>query len=388
MGTFEQDYHSHFATFLAHSLGLAQPPRFESLNVNLGAFDEVVETELLDATKRLLAEADSWPQSPEPVVGLRRLNPAIEAALEELDTKGFRPFVADHFNIKSIDLDKIASADDFIFVKINHGFWEQICALYSDQVDPKRMRITDLARYRPMYVDSRFVAPLACLIKRTSRCAEGILSFQNSTFGFSLGNGTFDHQEIMRSFHKQRPRAQRVSSGAAVGAVGFFNALFPGTRLHVHDGCFPKMGLETGLLRDAIDVCDQTADCVIFVVPPHLHDIRLSQSSLPQEVLCVSGTIVHQSWIATLYAVSLPILRRLAGGDNLLVFTQSGVFSALLGLFLADAKTTLGPRAGRLSFFDLGQVLDVANPVVSGPWLRRVGAVGDKLFECDMPDVG
>jgi hypothetical protein len=66
-----------------------------------------------------------------------------------------------------------------------------------------------------------------------------------------------------------------------------------------------------------------------------------------------------------------------------LVITQSAVFSALLGLFLADAKRRLLPAASRLAYFDLGQVLDIATPEVGGHWVRTHAQGDASLFRTD-----
>jgi hypothetical protein len=60
--------------------------------------------------------------------------------------------------------------------------------------------------------------------------------------------------------------------------------------------------------------------------------------------------------------------------------TQSAVFSALLGLFLADARRRLPLPGTVLRYFDLGQALDVAAPNAGGPWVRRNLVRDSSLF--------
>ena len=65
------------------------------------------------------------------------------------------------------------------------------------------------------------------------------------------------------------------------------------------------------------------------------------------------------------------MLARLAGDGRVLVITQSAVFAALLGFFLADARRRLPLPGTCLRYFDLGQALDVAAPETGGVWVRH-----------------
>jgi hypothetical protein len=70
----------------------------------------------------------------------------------------------------------------------------------------------------------------------------------------------------------------------------------------------------------------------------------------------------------------------LAADGRVLVITQSAVFSALLGFFLAHARRQLPLPGTVLRYFDLGQTLDVAAPESGGMWVRRNQAVDNSLF--------
>ena len=103
-------------------------------------------------------------------------------------------------------------------------------------------------------------------------------------------------------------------------------------------------------------------DQVIFVVPPHLRDIRLNiPAAQDQKIIHISRTIVQESWIATLHATASRILTPMLAGRRVLVISQCGPFTVLLGLFLAQAADELGLNPGQLAYFDLGQVTDFAN---------------------------
>lgn len=170
-----------------------------------------------------------------------------------------------------------------------------------------------------------------------------------------------------------------VVLGASVGVIAFMLSVFGDRRFHFSDGCFPKRGLVNGELRDVLDEFSRGIDQIVFVVPPHLRGIELSVSDAPHTHLYISGSQVHETWPPSLYSTAGPILQRLAEGQRVLVLTQSAVFSALLGLLLAEMKHAMA-SPGQLLFLDLGQVLDIAVPSAGGPWAARLAGGDFGLF--------
>ena len=171
----------------------------------------------------------------------------------------------------------------------------------------------------------------------------------------------------------------QIVLGASIGVKACFDSLFGQRRLAFCDGSFPKHGLKTGLLRECLHLFAAEADRVIFVIPPHLKGIRIAGTNVLHEHIFISGSMVHESWIASLYFTVGQILQRVAVEGRVLVITQSAVFSALLGLFLKSAKDAVVPR-GTIYFFDLGQVTDIANPLGGGYWVKNHAPADQTLF--------
>ncbi|MGJ8609954.1 MAG: hypothetical protein ACSHWY_02595 [Octadecabacter sp.] len=306
---------------------------------------------------------------------------SVQTSVAEYDDLGFQRFVELHLSVKPMETLSTNATADFIYAKINHGFWEQLYTIFSDEIDPMRMRVKNREPHAGRYVDSGFIAPLTHLISETGHECGGKICFSPLYFGLSLGNGMMSHQDTLRHFEKQNNFQKRVNSGAAIGLVSFMNHVFPGKTIHADDGCFPKLGLSNKFLDHVLKEKLKAADRVIFAVPGHLDGIRLTVSDLPQDHILLSGTHVHEAWLGTLYRCARRILGSIWDGENVLVVTQSGVFSALLGLFLPLAKKRLNLDNQRLFFFDLGQVTDIANPESSGPWVKNHAPKRNDLFK-------
>jgi hypothetical protein len=229
-------------------------------------------------------------------------------------------------------------------------------------------------------VETGFLDALAMAIGRVTAADGSTLRFQNLQFGVSLASGTHDHPEVLRGFAARALEQKKIVMGAAIGLAAWWQTLFPGLRPAFSDGSFPKRGLATGTLRTTLAWAAARSDLVVFVVPPHLAAVRLADVTTPQETLLVPQKTIHESWASCLEATAGQVLGRLAAHGRVLVITQSAVFSALLGLFLVDAKRRLLPPASRLAYFDRGQVLDGATPEVGGHWVRTHATGDASLF--------
>lgn len=308
-----------------------------------------------------------------------RLAAHLEAIAPLVTAESLPAFVADRLDIAAVpDFASLADAE-LGYVKINHGFWEQLYALFG-RPDAERMRIQDPARFRAQYVESGFLDALAVALGRVARPEAGRLRFPGMQLGVSLASGSHDHPELLARF-AERPAGRRsIVMGAAIGLVSWWETLFPGLQPAFCDGSFPKRGLATGALQAALEAAAARSERIVFVVPPHLATIRLAGVGIPQETVLVPPTTVHESWAACLAATAGHVLARLAADGRVLVITQSAVFSAVLGAFLLDARRRLLPADARLRFFDLGQALDVAAPAAGGPWARQQETGGRDLF--------
>jgi hypothetical protein len=270
---------------------------------------------------------------------------AVDAQHEAIDH-----FLSEKVEITSQKEFSPMAGCDLYYLKINHGYWEQLLALFCE---PSRvaMRIFDPSSFRSQYISSGFTDALDLAIRRAVSDDGSVIRFPHVHFGVSLSNGDFGHADVLADV-PSNAFLRQVVLGATIGLTAYFDSLFGQRRLSFCDGSFPKQGLKTGLLRECLHSFAAEADRVIFVIPPHLKGIRIAGTNVPHEHLFVSGSMVHESWIALLYFIVSQILQRVAVEERVLVITQSAVFSALLGLFLQSAKDAVVPQ-GNIYFFDL-----------------------------------
>lgn len=362
------------------------------------AFDDFVAEFLADALDRTPAESvaaatmDDWPAATARLVARsgprywqrRRDREAslaadLAAIAPSVTVESLRNFAAERFDVAPPPDFTALGDGDLGYVKINHGFWEQIYSIFAPP-DRERMRVTGPARFRYRYVESGFLDFLETVIGRMTRTEGGQLRFQNLHFGVSLENGTHTHAENLAGFASRPPRQQLVMIGAAIGLAAWWRTIAPGQRPDFCDGSFAKQGLTLGTLRTTLAWAAARSERIIFVVPPHLAGIRLADVATPQETCIVPPKTIHESWASCLDATARHVLGRLAADGRLLVITQSAVFSAALGLFLFDARRRLLPGDARLRFFDLGQALDIAAPAEGGLWAKRHARGDMRLF--------
>lgn len=309
----------------------------------------------------------------------QRLRESLATIAPQVTAATLPAFAASRIDIAPAPEFRAQGDADLCYVKINHGFWEQLYALFGER-HPDRMRIVDPRRFGVRYVASAFADALAAATTAIARPDGSRLHFAGVQLGTSLDNGTFDHDAVLAGFPGSDAAQQRIAIGAAIGLVAWWESLFPGLRPAFCDGSFPKRGLATGRLRETLAWAADRSARIVFVVPPHLARIRLADTVIPQESVLVPAKTVHESWVDCLHATAGHVLARLATDGQVLVITQSAVFSALLGFFLADARRRLPLPGTVLRYFDLGQALDVAAPETGGAWVRRSVAVDASLF--------
>jgi hypothetical protein len=367
-----------FATFVAAALD-ADAAREAALLAGSGAGSGA---DAVAATRRIVA-ASGAVAADRRRDREQRLAAALAATAPLVDGATLVDFAAGRIPVAAVPA--IPGRGDTCYVKINHGFWEHLYALFAPY-DAGRMRITDPSALRGMYVESGFLDALAAACRAWA--ADDPARAVRPLFGVSLVAGTRDHDEVLATFAAREADHRRVIMGAAIGLVSWWDAILPGPRPGFHDGSFPKRGLQSGALAAALGAAAADAARVVFVVPPHLSAVRLAGCAAAQETLTVPATAIHESWAACLHATVGHLLGRLAEEGSLVVITQSAVFSALLGLCLDDAKRALVGPGGRLRFFDLGQALDVAVPAAGGDWARRRAVQDDdgaRLFRLAEP---
>ena len=119
---------------------------------------------------------------------------------------------------------------------------------------------------------------------------------------------------------------------------------------------------------------------------PHLQGIQLnSEFKIPQTSIIISGTHIHEKWIASLYKIGSSLYANICNGKSITIITQSAVFSAVLCAFLREMIDRFKVNEDQtLHYYDLGQVLDIASPSAlrikqqQGIWGKIMNE--DKLF--------
>jgi hypothetical protein len=134
---------------------------------------------------------------------------------------------------------RVPESVDFFYLKINHGFWEQIYALFGSP-DPYRMRIKNPAELRSPYVYSGLLDALTHCFLCISRIGETRVEFPIH-LALSIVNGRMDHQTALRTYRSLPLEKQYIRRGAAIGMCGFFQTLFGNRQIFATDGCFPRM---------------------------------------------------------------------------------------------------------------------------------------------------
>lgn len=265
----------------------------------------------------------------------------------------------------------LPSLGDFVLTKVNHGFWEQLFLITHDGYNPHITRPTALRGYRAAYLDSYFLDAFMSLCRDQTSTNESCLAIDGMIFGVSFSSGDQWHEKLLATLHKLDAEKQRIVRGVYAGLSVFLSGFPTAHQACFYDGAYAKQFLLDGSLSGLLEEVSSKADHVVFVVPSHLSGIHFTNLPLDrQTVLHVSGRVVHQAWPVTLAGVANPILMRLAAGEQVAVVVQAAVFSALLPLYLLQAKKKLG-LTGRLSFLDLGQALDVLTPETGSIWIKR-----------------
>lgn len=265
----------------------------------------------------------------------------------------------------------LPNTGDFVLSKINHGFWEKIFSILHDGYLQKLMRPMSRQGIAEAHLNSRFLDAFFTLSRDKSHVQGANLEFKGLDLGISFSSGDIWHDELMSRASKLDEDTLRIIRGVKAGLSIFLSQFSSVARAHFCDGAFAKQGLRNGTLNELLESFTNQVDHLAFVVPGHLEGVRLAGLSLErQQVLYVSGKFVHQSWPLMLAGIARPILARLAAGEHVGIIIQAAVFSALLPIYLVQAKSALG-LPGRLTFLDLGQALDVVAPETGKTWIQK-----------------
>ncbi len=297
-------------------------------------------------------------------------DPHILSALTErviemgsLSDKALLEKVTQSFTFNELDLNRLPERGGTISVKINHGYWEYLtCTAFSDAGIPY---FRDL-KPRPLFDTCRFNGLLATALSRMSAGLQGAENGNFASPGRSLGV-SFNSGEGAVFDDLVLPLTP-TTKGAMIGALGFFNTLLPSRAYRFVDGSSAKNLFWRDELGSFFEKIRAVSDAIVFVVPSHLRKIKVSDWNGETVTVVIPDVHVHELWPAVLPYAAGRIADVLARHSRMTVIVQAAIMSVPLGVMI-DRMRQARPNA-TVSYFDLGQVLDVAAGP-GGPWSRR-----------------
>lgn len=259
----------------------------------------------------------------------------------------------DVFRVRKIDLMSTFDTDNYAWVKVNHGWWEQVTGHAFEASGTTPANVSRRPNYyeRTSTQDVIFAA-----LQRIAMPSDttGEINFINDhmVFAISFNAGNLWNDEITIPL----PPYMR---GAMLGAAPFFRAATGGIRFHVADGAAAKKLAYTNRLGDFCAALRVASDLVVFVVPDHLKSIGIVGFEGDEVHLILPSTKMHELWPVTMAYVAGEIARLLPSHKRVTVLLQAAAISfpiSVLIMYLARSN------AAKVRLYDLGQVLDLAEP--------------------------
>jgi hypothetical protein len=304
--------------------------------------------------------------------GLAREKPDLEAiradvmSLSPLSDEQLISHANDTFCLNKIDLMSTFHADSYAWVKINHQWWEQVSgyAFESSGVAPIRDRL-------PMHYErtsSQDVIFRSLQLMARPRHPAGRIDFvkNDMVFAISFNAGRLWNEEITA------PLPPHIR-GAMLGAAPFFRAATGGKRFSVADGAAAKKMACTNRLGDFCALVRAASDLVVFIVPDHLKTIGMVDFEGDETHIIVPSRTIHELWPVTLAYVAGEFAKLLSESQRVTVFVQATTISFPISLLIMHLVRR---KAARVRLYDLGQVLDLAEPVGhrTHGWARNLEA--------------
>jgi len=287
--------------------------------------------------------------------------------------------VEEKFKVIVKDLSTFELNLDYYYTKINHGYWE--CILKA-MLDPKehtgiRENINELEMHEA-YFSCLFTEKLTRDIVNSVTLSpiDNVMKFDptlNFAINFSAGN--IDIKTILENHENEMTRM------SAVSALAYFETLFPVQPIELYDGSMTKSLCQGEYLNEFIKKASSGAEAILFIVPSHLRNISLVNVDCETHVLTIPRFNVHQMWPAISFGCLGVLYDLLLKYDNIKIFSQCAVYSAMLTFLVKELKDRKFSGMGKtLHYFDLGRVLDVAD--LEGcawqPWTKSIQ--NDKSF--------
>jgi hypothetical protein len=280
--------------------------------------------------------------------------------------------VTTQFQVSFQSLLATEQCKNFIFTKINHGYWEHFLCIYAQSFEARstrdEFRKLEKSIFDSSYSASGMDAALGILIQsslstNTWKCGgdtEGVLRL---AINYSAGDRTV--------FETLNTPLSPVSRAAMAGSLAFFSGVMGNAPISLGDGAEAKKLLDYRELKIFAKRFINDAPAVLFVVPPHLKDIVVPGMIGQVYKMVIPRKFAHETWRITL-PVFISLVKQIVNKHGKLsILAQSAVLAPILGLSLTRI---FNDKDGDLSvrFFDLGRVLDVASPETTAwqPWFK------------------
>ena len=280
--------------------------------------------------------------------------------------------VATQFQVSLHSLLTTAQCKNFVFTKINHGYWEHFLSIYAQSFEARSEK-EEFRKFEKSMLDSAYAASgmdgaLAFFIQKSLsekawRCggdADGVLRL---AIGYSAGDRTF--------LKTLNGAISPVTRAAMAGSLAFFRSVTGNAPVVLGDGSEAKKMLDDGELKIFAERFVSNVPAVLFVVPPHLKDIVVPGMTGSVYKMVIPRKYAHETWRITLPVFISVVQRLMAKHGKLSILTQSGVLAPILGLSLPQIfENSEGDLSVR--FFELGRVLDIASPETTSwqPWFK------------------
>lgn len=151
-----------------------------------------------------------------------------------------------------------------------------------------------------------------------------------------------------------------------MGMLSFIDSLGKLDPIVFEDGASPRRMLIDGELARFMDEHVHAANACLVVGPDHLRRIAMPGFRGTLQFVATPRAYIHEEWRAVLPVMLGAIADLQARHGRVTVLAQGANFATMLAFGVDIALPP--PARSDVSFFDLGRVLDIADPEISGRW--------------------
>lgn len=255
------------------------------------------------------------------------------------------------FDVRDVDLLSTTEALDYVSVKVNHGWWEQAVIHFLAGAGISYFRDGRGPQWFELYgFDTLLLRSIRSMAQVTGECLN--LIREHSSFAISFNAGNLWHRDIL-------PPLPPYIRGAMMGALSCFEAAKFSKPFRVADGAAAKKLVYEDRLRTFCEVLRRISDVTVFVVPDHLRGIALFGWPGPTEHIVVPSRRICDFWPSVVPYIVGKIHALRHRYAHVTILMQAAAMSAPIGAVLSSMIASPG---GHIHAYDLGQVLDLAEP--------------------------